>query len=183
MQLINNVLDLSKIEAGKAELSVEKFDLIEITEGVINVLMPIADKSNVEIIANLSGEVRHVILDKNKFRQILFNLLSNAIKFNRNGGKVIIETLIVGNNNFKLSVTDTGKGIAKEDMKKLFIPFVQLDAGSNKEHSGSGLGLSLTKNLVELQKGQITVESKLNEGTTFLVNMAMRIDEDLTFIR
>jgi protein-histidine pros-kinase len=183
LQLINNVLDLSKIESGKVDLIVEKFDLIEVTEGVINVLMPIANKSNVEIISHLSEEVRHVILDKNKFKQILFNLLSNAIKFNRSGGKVIIETLIVGNNNFKLSVTDTGKGIAKEDMKKLFIPFVQLDAGANKEFSGSGLGLSLAKNLVELQKGQITVESKLNEGATFLVSMAMRIDEDLTFIR
>jgi PAS domain S-box-containing protein len=168
LQLINDVLDLAKIESGKAELSIETFEVAQVVEGVINTLKPIADKKKVEISQSLSPEVETVCIDKNKFRQILYNLLSNAIKFNRSGGKVSI-VLSAHDEKFKLRVIDTGMGIAKENLKKLFIPFVQLDSGTARQHEGSGLGLVLTKNIVELHNGEIGVESAIGTGSEFWI--------------
>ncbi|MGE0588520.1 MAG: PAS domain-containing sensor histidine kinase [Cyclobacteriaceae bacterium] len=178
LQLINNILDLSKIEAGKTELSTEKFDLIEVVEGVTSVLKPLASKSNLNIIQEIIGQLLPARLDKSKFRQILFNLMSNAIKFNHAGGYVKVELEMINEDQFCLRVVDSGKGIAKTDLKKLFIPFVQLDAGTNREYEGSGLGLALTKNLVELHHGSIEVKSELGKGSVFTVVMPLRIESE-----
>ena len=175
LQLINNVLDLAKIESGKTELSVEIFSLSEVITGVINTLESIAAKKEVTIRLELSKTLPIVRIDKNKFRQILYNLLSNAIKFNREHGEVLISAMPHDTDSFMVRVTDTGIGINKENLKKLFIPFVQLDSGMARQHEGSGLGLALTKNIVELHHGQIGVDSEPGTGTTFWIIMPLHI--------
>lgn len=169
LKLINDVLDLSKIEAGRTTLILEAFPIAEVIDGVIKSVRPLADKKNIVVVQEIAPEVDTVTMDKNKLRQILYNLLSNAIKFSPNNGSVRIDVLPGEKESFILNVRDTGIGIAKEDLRKLFIPFVQLDSGLSRQHEGSGLGLALTKNIVSLHGGQINVESVLGKGSTFSV--------------
>lgn len=177
LQLINDVLDLAKIESGKIELSVAPFSIAEVVEGVMKTLKPIADKKQVQISLNLSPEINTVILDKNKFRQILFNLISNGLKFNKPNGAVTVEIIPHESQRFILNVQDSGIGISRENLKKIFIPFVQLDAGPSRQHEGTGLGLSLTKNLIELHGGEITVLSEPGEGSTFSVVLPIKVQQ------
>lgn len=178
LQLINNVLDLAKIESGKVELRPEPFDLTEAIKGVLKVVMPIAEKKRVKLLPKLSTEVGEVCLDQNKFRQILYNLFSNAIKFTPSGGSVTIQLSMQEKGFFRLDIIDTGIGISMEDQKKLFVPFVQLDSGTTKQHEGSGLGLALTKNIIELHKGKIMVSSEVGKGSMFTVNMPLELNEN-----
>jgi PAS domain S-box-containing protein len=178
LQLINNVLDLSKIESGKVQLATEMFNLSEAIEGVTKIVKPIADKKGIVLNQNLSVVIDLVTLDKNKFRQILYNLLSNAIKFNKPNGSVTIETEMLPNDKFTLRVKDSGIGIEAENIKKLFIPFVQLDTGIARQHEGSGLGLALTKSIVALHNGEIKVESIPGIGSTFSIVMPLVINND-----
>lgn len=174
LQLINDILDLSKIESGKSELSLESFDVREVIEEVVKVLQPVSGKKSVTITQKLAPKVASVTLDKHKFRQILYNLLSNGLKFNHPGGTVSIETA-VATNAFTVAVSDTGIGIPADSLKKLFIPFVQLDSGRSRQHEGSGLGLALVKSIVEMHGGDIKVESILGQGSTFTVTLPMKI--------
>jgi protein-histidine pros-kinase len=171
LQLINDILDLSKIESGKSELTIESFNLQEVIEEVIKVLSPMADKKQVKVKTALSAEVEFARLDKHKFRQILYNLASNALKFNQPDGTVTIETVKSGAVHFIMKVKDSGIGIAPENIKKLFMPFVQLDSGRSRQHEGSGLGLALVKNIVEMHGGIIEVESILGQGSTFKITL------------
>ena len=175
LQLINNVLDLSKIEAGKVELRPEPFNLANTIEGVMKVLHPVADKKSVKLVQRNSHDLTDVSLDKNKFRQILYNLISNAIKFNHPGGIVTVETTRVTNDSFRLEVADTGIGISREDQRKLFVPFAQLDTSLTRKHEGSGLGLALTKNIIELHKGTIDVNSAIGSGSVFSVTLPITL--------
>jgi signal transduction histidine kinase len=147
-----------------------------VIEGLMNGLKPIADKKHVVILQELSPEIKRITIDKNKFRQILYNLLSNAIKFNREGGTVTIKTSKHGSHSFLLTIRDTGIGIEEQNLKKLFIPFVQLDSGITRQHEGSGLGLALTKNIVELHHGEISIQSKIGAGSTFSVILPLLLD-------
>jgi PAS domain S-box-containing protein len=177
LKLINNVLDLSKIEAGKTDLTIETFEIDEVIKGVVKHITPIADKKSIIIEQTLDSGLRIITADKSKFRQILYNLVSNAIKFSLEKGIVSIHTAPYENKNFILKVNDTGIGIAKEDLKKLFIPFVQLDSGLSRQHEGSGLGLALTRNLISLHGGRITVDSTLGEGSCFSVVLPITYQE------
>jgi PAS domain S-box-containing protein len=177
LQLINNVLDLAKIESGKVDLAIESFSLRESLEGVVSALRPLAEKKALEITLALTLDIDTVRLDKNKFRQILYNLLSNAIKFNRTGGAIHIVSSLLRPDSFSLKVTDSGIGIAKQNLKKLFIPFEQVDSGTARQHEGSGLGLALTKEIVELHGGDIDVESIEGKGTTIFVNLPLSYDK------
>jgi signal transduction histidine kinase len=175
LRLINDILDIAKIEAGKIELTIDSFSISEAIEEVIKILKPIADKSRVSITCKLSDDINIISLDKNKFRQILYNLLSNAIKFNNPEGTVIVETELYGAGFFIMQVKDTGTGIAPEDMDKLFIPFVQLDTdGATRKHEGTGLGLALTKTITELHGGKLKVESAAGQGSVFSVIMPIK---------
>jgi signal transduction histidine kinase len=178
LRLINNILDLAKIEAGKTELRIESFDMGEVIEEVTSIIQPLADKKHIQISRNLSPNIKIVRIDKNKFRQILYNLLSNAIKFTLDRGTVQVEVASYGSNTFILSVTDSGIGIAKENFSKLFIPFVQLDSGLGRHYEGSGLGLTLTKNIVKLHGGDMRVESTLGKGSTFSAVMPILYKQD-----
>lgn len=176
LQLINDVLDLAKIESGKMDLTVESFSLAEEVEGIVSTLKPLAERKQIEVRTILSEEIGTITVDKNKFRQILYNLLSNAIKFNEQRGRVTIETFLQGRN-FVMRTRDTGIGISKPNLEKLFIPFVQLDSGTARKHEGTGLGLALTRNIVELHGGQIWVESIVGEGSTFSVTLPLHMKQ------
>lgn len=175
LQLINDVLDLSKIEAGKLQVRIEKFRVQDIAEEVVNVLKPIASKKEVRLHLGVGREINEVNIDKNKFRQILYNLISNAIKFNHPGGNVYVDIDLYGHESFQLLVKDTGIGISPENLPKLFTPFMQLDSAASRKLEGSGLGLALTKSIVSLQNGTINVSSVEDVGSTFKVILPMNL--------
>jgi protein-histidine pros-kinase len=176
LQLINDVLDLSKVEAGKMELFPEKFALAKAVEEVCAVVSPQATRQNVSIQKDISRSVENVMLDQQKFKQVLFNLLSNAVKFTDGGGRVEIVATRSPPDGLLLQVRDTGIGIKREDLDKLFIEFQQLDSGTDRRYEGTGLGLALTKKIVELQKGSISVESEPGRGSIFAVTLPEAIE-------
>jgi PAS domain S-box-containing protein len=177
LQLINDVLDLAKVEAGKMGLAPEKFSVRTVVESVCAGARPIARKHSIRLDVDVSPELMEVTLDQQKLKQILYNLLSNAIKFTEEGGVVKIRVEPESAQHFKLVVKDTGIGIKSEDLPRLFQDFEQLESGSSRRYEGSGLGLALTKRLVELQSGTISVESEYGVGTTFSVVLPKRITE------
>lgn len=169
LQLINDVLDLAKIESGKMSLFLEIFSPKQAIEEVISVLRPIAEKKNITMEIDISSRINVIKLDLQKFKQVLYNLISNAIKFTDNKQAIVISLFLSDNNYIKLKVIDNGIGIKKEDFGRLFVEFQQLDSGASRHYEGTGLGLALTKKLVELQSGTISVESEIGKGSTFTV--------------
>ena len=165
LAMINDILDLSKIEAGKMELQLERFSVQEAVTEVNTVINALANQKQIQLILELDRDVL-IEADKIKFKQILYNLLSNAVKFTDEGGKVTTKFEVSGSALLG-SVTDTGVGMSPQDRGKLFQPFTQLDASSTRAHSGTGLGLSLTNRLIQLHGGKIWVDSELDEGSTF----------------
>jgi PAS domain S-box-containing protein len=173
LQLINDVLDLSKVEAGKMELFPETFTLSKAVDEVCAIVSPLAKKKSISIRREIAPKVESITLDQQKFRQVLFNLLSNAVKFTDHEGRVEIIAGPHEANRLLLQVRDTGIGIRQEDFDKLFVEFKQLDTGSARRYEGTGLGLALTKKIVEFQNGSITVESEPGKGSTFTVILPM----------
>lgn len=167
--LINNILDLSKVEAGKMDLNLEKFYLSSVVDDVIAVSSPLAFKKNI-ILQNQVPSSVIVSADKGKIRQIFYNLISNAVKFTPDNGCVT-----VGAESCKgmvnVFVKDTGVGISAGDMDKLFQPFKQIDSSYTRKYDGTGLGLALVKKLVEMHGGQIQVESEPGKGSKFLFSI------------
>ena len=178
LRLIDDVLDLARVEAGKMRLRLEKFSARAAVESVATEIKTVAQKRKIHLDVVISPEIREVTLDQQKFKQILHNLLSNAIKFTESGGVVRIRVQPQDAHHFKLVIKDTGIGIKSEDLPRLFQDFEQLDSGSSRRYEGSGLGLALTKGLVELQGGTISVESQYGVGTTFLVVLPKEIVDD-----
>jgi two-component system, sensor histidine kinase and response regulator len=177
LHLINDILDLAKVEAGKMELSLERFALREALEEVCAGIMPTAKKKGIQIEADVAPELGEVTLDQQKFKQILFNLCSNAVKFTDEGGKVEIRAVTHDSHSFKLVVKDTGIGIKSEDLQKLFKEFEQLKSGTARLQEGTGLGLALTRQIVELQGGKIGVESEFGKGSSFTVVLPLVMAE------
>lgn len=167
LSLINDILDLSKVEAGKMELSFSSFSLEHLLHESIVLIKERAFKYNIELSVDISADVDRMIGDQRRVKQVVFNLLSNAAKFTPDGGKIGIRARRI-NNDYEVAVWDTGIGIAKEDQEKLFKEFVQLEIPYAKRQQGTGLGLALTKKIVELHKGKIWVESEgKDRGSTF----------------
>jgi protein-histidine pros-kinase len=175
LQLINDVLDLSKVEAGRMDVHPEVFSPAAAVAAVFNVITPMARKKQVRLGAPLVQGVESVTLDQQKFKQILFNLLSNAVKFTDAGGQVFVTLEPEGTDRMRLVVRDTGIGIAAEDMGRLFEAFRQLDGGLSRRHEGTGLGLTLTRRLVELQGGHIEAQSEQGVGSSFTVSLPLSI--------
>ncbi|MEY2427840.1 MAG: hypothetical protein QOJ40_725, partial [Verrucomicrobiota bacterium] len=167
LQLINDVLDLAKVEAGKMELHPEVFVVLKAVEEVCAVIKTLAHKKQITVAIEISPGLGDVQLDLQKFKQVLYNLVSNAIKFTDAGGKVEIAASPRDGNRFQVAVKDNGIGIKAEDLKRLFREFEQLDAGTARRFEGTGLGLALTKKIVEFQNGSIAVESEFGQGSTF----------------
>mgnify|MGYP000659191842 CR=1 FL=1 len=127
----------------------------------------LATQKRIAIVTEVAPHAASAILDPRRFKQVLYNYLSNALKFTPDGGRVTVRTLGHGDDYFRLEVEDNGIGISEEDQKRLFIDFQQLESGSTKKHGGTGLGLALTKRLVEAQRGSVAVHSTPGKGCTF----------------
>jgi PAS domain S-box-containing protein len=177
LALINNILDMSKIEAGKMELNYELFAVKDLFTEVEQLISPLVEKKGLKVEFHRDEKLPTIYADKIRFKQILFNLASNAIKFTPEGGKIIISSKLEGEM-AQFTVEDTGIGISEEGKKKLFNPFTQLDSASNRMYEGTGLGLSLVKKFVELHKGNILCESEVGKGTTFFFEIPLRISSN-----
>jgi PAS domain S-box-containing protein len=165
LQLINDILDLSKIEAGQLELHNEEFLVKDALPEVLSTIAPLAMAKNIRIEQNLHSNSL-VRADRVRFKQILYNLLSNAVKFTPKGGLITIECADLSEF-VQVSVTDTGIGIRAEDQKIVFEEFRQVEGSADHAPEGTGLGLAITKRLVEQQGGQISVESEVGKGSRF----------------
>ncbi|NOQ34725.1 MAG: PAS domain-containing protein [Methylococcaceae bacterium] len=176
LELINEVLELAKIESGKYEVKKEKLALIPIIESSLSLVKPIADKNNIRIINEIDLEHElNIIADETRLKQVLVNLLSNAIKYNRPEGLVTLSCQHQGEKLLRIKITDTGNGMTKKELTQLFQPFERLNAdASNIE--GTGIGLVITKHLVELMAGNIGVSSNKGEGSCFWIDL-IRSDE------
>jgi signal transduction histidine kinase len=169
LQLINDVLDLAKVEAGKMELHPEIFPVHKAVEEVAAVIKAIALKKHIAVGIEIGAGLDAVTLDQHKFKQVLYNLLSNAVKFSDEGGAVDICARRPDTRRLEVQVRDTGIGIKAEDINRLFTEFEQLDSGTARRFEGTGLGLALTKKIIEFQGGRISVESELGKGSVFTV--------------
>lgn len=165
LNMINDILDLSKIEAGTMDLDFETFSIVDTMEEVNTVVNALASKKRIHLVQEFDRDIT-VTADKTKFKQILYNLLANGVKFTNEGGRVITK-LEISENSLLVRVIDTGVGITPEDQEMLFQAFTQVDTSKARAHEGTGLGLALTKRLVELHGGEIWVESTVGEGSTF----------------
>ena len=167
LQLINDVLDLSKVESGKFDFFPEAVDLSLVLKEVRDILHTAIHRKNILIITDLDPSIIELRLDPSRLKQVLYNYLSNAIKFTADGGKVTVRAFAQGPAHFRLEVEDTGIGISPADLPRLFTEFQQLDAGYSKQHQGTGLGLALTRRLVQAQGGRVGVRSTLGAGSVF----------------
>jgi PAS domain S-box-containing protein len=173
LQLINDVLDLSKVEAGRMELHLEHFAPGRAIDEVCSVLSSLAARKKIEITKTVPPAIPEVFLDRSKFVQVLYNLLANAIKFTDEARRVTVSIDMPHPAELRLIVSDAGIGIRPEDFSKLFVEFQQLDSGSARRYGGTGLGLALTKKLVEFQNGTIAVTSEKGRGSTFTVSLPL----------
>ena len=199
LSLINDILDLSKVEAGKLELEVAEIPLRVLLEGSLSMVKEKSMKHGIRLLSDIDGIPGAIQADERKLKQILYNLLSNAVKFTPDGGSVVLsarylsfregqwfapegqpvrlplerdELVMKAKGLIDISVQDTGIGIKGEDLQRIFHPFEQVESSASRRYPGTGLGLSLTKRLVELHGGRIWVESE-GEGKgsrfTFLI--------------
>jgi len=167
LELINELLDLSKIAAGRMELRLEALEVSALLrEAADSVRAQLEARRHRLVIEPLPDHLM-VTADRGRLRQVLLNLLSNAIKFSTDGGRVTLSARLEDSGAVRVAVTDTGIGIAPSDQRRLFQEFVQLDASESRRYEGTGLGLALSKRLVELHGGTIGVDSELGTGSTF----------------
>ena len=178
--VINDILDLSKIEAGQMELQETLVDVKHAIERCIRVVATRADDNGLKLVIDLPDSLPFVIADERKLKQILINLISNAVKFTEKGGTITVDAAAGANGGVIIRVIDSGIGIAPENLSKVFRPFEQVDNSLSRSHEGTGLGLPLTKSLVELHDGTLELESELGAGTTVTVKLpAARLGEQL----
>jgi PAS domain S-box-containing protein len=166
LNLINNILDISKVESGKMELNYKNFELATKFNMIQNLLSPIADRKNIKIEIDIDSELTIICVDEDKFVQIMYNLMDNAIKFSYENSVVKIEVRKKGDM-IEITVQDTGIGIKVEDQYKLFKPFSQIDSFSSRRPQGTGLGLSIVKQIVHLHGGYVWFKSNPSEGSIF----------------
>ncbi|HEY7267500.1 MAG TPA: ATP-binding protein [Solirubrobacterales bacterium] len=172
LQLVDEVLDISRIEAGELSISVEPVAVAPLLADAMEMIQPMADGRRVTLRdPEIQDGCSYVRADTQRLKQVLINLLSNAVKYNREGGEVEISAKREGSDWIRIGVTDTGPGIDPDSFEKLFTPFERLDAGADVE--GTGLGLALSRSLVEAMHGSLTVSSTPGEGSTFTVELPM----------
>ncbi len=167
LALINDVLDLSKVESGKMDFRPEPVDLATIVGEVCDIVRTLTASKGIRVEVDVDPELTGVITDPSKLKQVLYNYLSNALKFTPDGGQVRIRVAKEASDMLRIDVEDTGIGIRKDDLGRLFVEFQQLDAGSAKRYQGTGLGLALTRRIAEAQGGHVEVRSELGVGSTF----------------
>jgi PAS domain S-box-containing protein len=167
LQLINDVLDLAKVEAGKLDFRPENVELSKLVNEIVSITRTTAATKRITVEAQVDPSLTDIVIDPGRFKQIAYNYLSNALKFTPENGRVYVRCVAAENQTFRLEVEDTGVGISAQDLGRLFVEFQQLEQGSAKKHQGTGLGLALTRRLVEAQGGAIGVHSQVGVGSTF----------------
>ncbi len=177
LEIINDLLDLAKIEANRIELRIETVNVNEVCTTLADFMRPLADKKLIKLYSELDESLPTLATDRGRLRQILFNLLSNAIKFTPEGGQVWLRSEPVGAERVTLSVQDTGPGVARDYHEVIFEKFRQADQSATREHQGTGLGLAIAKELTILLGGEIGVESELGQGARFWVRLPVAAPE------
>ena len=186
LDLINDLLDLAKIEAGRMELHLSPISISDTCEGLINLMRPQAEKASIQLVTRIAKNLPIVHTDAGKLQQILFNFLSNAIKFTPAQGTVTLDAQLIGSQSkarkpmVKISVTDNGPGIAFEDQKRIFEKFTQLDPSTTREYGGTGLGLTISKELADMLQGQIDLESDIDKGAKFSLTIPLMLQRKTT---
>ncbi|HEY9666756.1 MAG TPA: ATP-binding protein [Coleofasciculaceae cyanobacterium] len=170
LALINEILDLSKIESGRLELKLEAFNLVTFVQSICEEIRPLADEKNLGLHLCANVQNTNAINDSTRLRQILVNLLSNGIKFTQRGS-VQVDIKEISLDRLVITVKDTGIGIAKDELDHIFEEFRQIDQTTTRKYAGTGLGLAITKSLVDLMQGTITVESQPGQGSTFRIEL------------
>jgi PAS domain S-box-containing protein len=169
LALINDVLDISKIEAGQLTLSMTSFELKPSIEKMVNVVLPLAEKKGLDLRVDISDDIKTVTTDQRRLEQVILNLMNNAVKFTEKGYVSI--SCRSENNQYLLEVSDTGIGMQAEELPGLFKPFHQIDTGLTRKHEGTGLGLSICKKLLSMMGGTIDVQSQWGQGSTFTIRV------------
>jgi signal transduction histidine kinase/CheY-like chemotaxis protein len=181
LNLINEILDLSKVEAGRVDIEAAEFALEPLLQGACNTVGPTLGKAGVQVNCEVASDVGEIYSDEARLRQVVINLLSNALKFTDEGSVTVTAGVGSGasgvGEHIIISVADTGIGIPEDQLETIFEEFRQVDGSSTRRHQGTGLGLAITKKLVELLGGQISVESVVGEGSTFTIVMPVRYGE------
>ena len=176
LNLINEVLDLARIESGRLPISLEAVHLTEALQEAVAIVQPLATQRKIAI--NADAVLRcehHVLADRQRLKQVFLNLLSNAVKYNRTGGSVSLSCTKASDDRIRIEITDTGVGIPSDYFNKLFLPFERLQA-DDSEVEGTGLGLALSKRLMEAMGGTIGLESVVNRGSTFWIELSAKED-------
>jgi two-component system, NarL family, sensor histidine kinase BarA len=177
LNLINDILDLAKIEAGKMQVRLEEFSIHDICEGLLSMFRPLAEKKHIDLRGQIEPSILLLRQDAGKLQQILSNLLSNAIKFTPEGGRITLraemDALYI-----VLTVTDTGVGIAPEEQELVFEKFRQSGTPLTREHAGTGLGLSIVRELSKLLGGEAILRSELGRGSTFTIRLPLQLSEE-----
>lgn len=183
LELINDLLDLAKIEAGRMEVRSEPLTLPDLFEGLTSILKPLTEQKSLTLDASVATDVPIVHTDPAKLQQVLYNFLSNAIKFSPEGGRVELSAERASETTVRISVTDQGPGIPPEKQAVIFEKFRQLDASVTRQHSGTGLGLSISKELAALLGGTIGVTSSPGKGSTFFLTLPVKIQPSTQDLR
>ncbi len=174
LTLINDILDLSKIEAGKMELHIEEFKLSDILKQIEATAKPLVEKNKNKFVIDDKTKGLSLTNDQTKLRQILFNMLSNAAKFTKNG-KITLSVETVNKVNIKFDISDTGIGMNKEQLENVFEEFTQAESSTSKDYGGTGLGLPISKKMAEMMGGEINAKSSKGKGTTFTVTLPITV--------
>ncbi len=173
LALINDILDLSKIEAGKMTLELERVDLSVLLASSLAIVREKALRHDIALESLIAPDLGAVAVDVRKFKQMVYNLLANAVKFTPDGGRVLLSAQRLSPGVFEFAVSDTGIGIAEKDLRRLFQPFEQLDGSLARKYEGTGLGLSMVKRLAELHGGTVSVSSAPGRGSCFAVRLPL----------
>ena len=186
LAMINTLLEMAKIEAGRVELTLERVSLHDTCRGLLGLIFPLAQQRGIELKLEVPEDIPLIVTDSKKFQQIVFNFLSNAVKFTepaeRTGrvpqivlraeklvGSELLDSAVTPESRYRISVIDNGRGISPEDQARIFEKFVQADGGHTREHAGTGLGLAICKELATLLHGEIQVVSEVGRGSMFSV--------------
>ncbi|MEE8623305.1 MAG: ATP-binding protein, partial [Alphaproteobacteria bacterium] len=169
LELINDILDISRIEAGKLELHEEEVNVAEAVHASLRLVHARATPGLLKLSTHVQSDLPPLWADRRMVKQILLNLLSNAVKFTPEGGEITVRAELEPDRRLRLVVADTGIGMAKEDIRRALAPFQQIDSDLDRKYEGTGLGLPLVKSLVEMHGGSLELESEVGVGTTVTV--------------
>jgi signal transduction histidine kinase/CheY-like chemotaxis protein len=178
LELINDILDLSKIEAGKMDLHIETFAIAPLVADVVATIGPVATKNGNEVIVHCPHDIGEMHADPTRIRQALLNLMSNASKFTERGRVTLDAVRVRGEagEEIRIAVTDTGIGMSTEQMGRLFQEFVQADPSTTRKYGGTGLGLAISRRFCQMMGGEISVQSQLGKGSTFIMRLPARVE-------